>query len=477
MKIPKTFVYSGLAALTVSCAPKSSPDSKSEEDSGRPNILVFIADDAGMDFGCYGNNAIKTPNIDKMAAEGLKFENAFVTAPQCSPCRTAILSGKWAHTIGTEDLHVGIDSTTVLLPTYMQEAGYYTGLMLKHHIGEHGTDQFEYFNKESVWPDYYGTGEYDDKMMDYFRAFLDSSDTKPFFLWMGFIDPHRPFLDSKVEKNHAERVHDPADVIVPPYLNDNDSTREDLAQYYDEIHRMDKHIGWMMDELEKQGRLDNTLVIFFSDNGMPFPRAKMSLYDSGIKTPFIVWWKGKVQAGSTYNDLVTMVDLSPTIMDIVGIDIPEDWYGESIKNALFDQNVPGREYIFAERNWHGEYDYMRAIRTKEFKLIKYGLPEYGMQCDDQSLTGREMKRLYDAGELEEDEMRCYQKPDPDIELFNLDADPFELNNIADNEELNEIKGELLKEIEKWQEETRDHEPDVNKVGKSRKEIEALANQH
>ncbi len=397
----------------------------------------------------------------------MKYENAFVTAPQCSPCRTSILSGKFAHTIGTEDLHVGIDSSTVLLPTYLQDAGYYTGLMLKHHIGEHGTAQFEYFNEESVWPDYYGTGEYHNKMMDYFRAFLDSSDTKPFFLWMGFIDPHRPYLNSPREKNHAERVHNPADVIVPPYLDDNDSTRSDLAQYYDEIHRMDTHIGWMIAELEKQGKLDNTLVIFFSDNGMPFPRAKLTCYDSGIKTPFVVWWKNKIEAGTTYEDLVSLIDLSPTLLDVAGMETPDDMYGKSFMPTFFDQEEPGREYIFAERNKHNKYDYIRAIRTQEYKLIYYGLPKYGLYCDDDNPTGREMRRKYELGELEADETRCFNQFEPQIELFNIKNDPYELNNIADNEELAGIKDELLAELKKWQEETGDIEPDESRIGENK----------
>ncbi len=464
MDTQTAFYAAGLIVVACSCTPKDKDTVKQKDEFQKPNILVFIADDAGMDFGCYGNNAIKTPNIDKLAAEGLKFENAFVTAPQCSPCRTAILSGKFAHTIGTEDLHVGIDSVTTLLPTYLQDAGYYTGLMLKHHIGEHGTAQFQYFNKESVWPDYYGTGEYNEKMMDYFKAFLDSSDTNPFFLWMGFIDPHRPYLDSPREKYHAEQVHNPADVIVPPYLDDNDSTRSDLAQYYDEIHRMDTHIGWMIAELKKQGKLDNTLVIFFSDNGMPFPRAKMTCYDSGIKTPFIANWKGKIKAGTSYSDLVSLIDLSPTLLDLAGLKTPDDMYGQSFKDVFFDQNIPGRKYIFAERNKHGEYDYIRAIRTNNYKLIYYGLPNYGMHCDDDNPTGREMRRKYKQGKLETDETRCFIQPEPKIELFNIKNDPYELNNLADNSKLADIKEKLLTELKKWQEETGDIEPDESRIG-------------
>ena len=459
----KPSLYAATITLTViSCTPKENNNKDSQE---KPNILVFIADDAGMDFGCYGNSAIKTPNIDKLAAEGLKFENAFVTAPQCSPCRTSILSGKFAHTIGTEDLHTGIDSNTVLLPTYLKEAGYYTGLMLKHHIGEHGTAQFDYFNKESVWPDYYGTGEYNDKMMGIFRAFLDSSDTKPFFLWMGFIDPHRPFLDSPRKKNHAEQVHAPADVIVPPYLHDNDSTRADLAQYYDEIHRMDTHIGWMLEELKKQGKLDNTLVIFFSDNGMPFPRAKMTCYDSGIKVPFIAWWNGKIKPGSSYGDLTSLIDLSPTLMDVAGMKKPDDMYGKSILPVFSDQDEPGREYIFAERNKQNYYDYIRAVRTKEYKLIYNALPEYGLYCDEKNPTGRQMRRKYEKKQLNKIQIRCFENPEPEFELYNIKKDPYELNNLAGKPEMAKVEKDLLKVLEHWQMQTNDIEIDSSRFHK------------
>lgn len=454
--LKSTLCAAAVTSTVVSCVPEENDNNGSQE---KPNILVFIADDAGMDFGCYGNPAIKTPNIDKLAAEGMKFENAFVTAPQCSPCRTSILSGKFAHTIGTEELHTGIDSTTVLLPSYLKDAGYYTGLMLKHHIGEHGIAQFDYFNKESVWPEYYGTGEYNDKMMDYFRAFLDSSDTKPFFLWMGFIDPHRPYLDSPRKKNHAEQVHDPADVIVPPYLDDNDSTRSDLAQYYDEIHRMDTHIGWMLEELEKQGKLDNTLVIFFSDNGMPFPRAKMTCYDAGIKTPFIVRWKDKIKTGSTYEGLTSLIDLSPTLMDVAGMKKPDDMYGKSILPVFSNQDEPGREYIFAERNKQNYYDYIRAVRTKEYKLIYNALPEFGLYCDDNNPTGREMRRRFENDQLAHYGKRCFEKPEPELELYDIKEDPYELNNLADDPDMQEKKEKLLSVLKQWQKETGDFEAD------------------
>ena len=467
MKIKKTLTLTlGVAIAAHSCTPKKEKNNALQKEETKPNILVFIADDAGMDFGCYGNKVIKTPNIDRLAAEGLKYENAFVTAPQCSPCRTSILSGKFAHTIGTEDLHVGIDSTTVLLPTYLQEGGYYTGLMLKHHIGEHGTDQFQYFNDSSIWPDYYGTGAYHDKMMGYFEEFLNTAGDTPFFLWMGFVDPHRPYTDDKVLKNRAPEVHDPSKVIVPPYLDDNDSTRMDIAHYYDEIYRMDNHIGEMLDELKKRGKLDNTLVIFFSDNGMPFPRAKMTCYDSGIKTPFIAWWKNKIKAGTTYQELVSMIDLSPTILDVAGMNTPDDMYGKSFMPTFFDKDEPGREFIFAERNEHGEYDYIRAVRTKQYKLIYNGVPKYGLHCDEKNPTGREMRRRYERNELNSHEKHCFIQPEPKIELFDVQKDPYELNNLAGKPEVAEIEQNLIKVLKHWQIQTEDIEPDSSRFQKN-----------
>jgi arylsulfatase A-like enzyme len=185
-----------------------------------PNIVVFIADDAGMEYGCYGDTAAHTPNIDALASQGVRFTKAFLTSPQCSPSRTSMLSGQFAHTIGTEDLHTGIDSTTVLVPDYLKEAGYFSGLMLKGHIGKYGMAQFDWYD-EGFWPDWVRDNTWHDKALGNFNTFLDQAGDRPFFLWVGFVDPHRPYRIEDGQGGRAPAVNEPGQVSVPPYLVDS----------------------------------------------------------------------------------------------------------------------------------------------------------------------------------------------------------------------------------------------------------------
>lgn len=251
----------------------------------KPNIVVFLADDAGMDFGCYGNKNISTPNIDKIAKNGILFKNAFLTAPQSSPSRTSMLSGKFAHTIGTEDLHNGLNAETLILPTYLHRAGYVTASMLKTHWGPNGDKQFDVRIKGDYLPN---QRPLSDELFQNYNKFLDENKDKPFFIWVGFIDPHRPY-----NRNNTEQQNDPKKIQVPPYLVNSDKTKRDMADYYNEISRMDNNIGTMMDELDKRGLTDNTIFVFMSDNGMPFPRCKGTLYDSRHTNSSIIHVEGE----------------------------------------------------------------------------------------------------------------------------------------------------------------------------------------
>ena len=189
----------------------------------RPNVLIFIADDAGArHIGCYGNRAIRTPNIDRLAAEGLVCEKAMLTTSQCSSSRISILTGKYPHATGAEDLHMPMPPAHVTVPGHLRKAGYVTGHMGKVHEGPESDRQFDWYDA--------GFGE--------FEAFLDSAGSKPFFAWVAFHDPHRPF-----DADALAARHDPQSVEVPPYMADTPETRGDLARYYDEIGRMDGIVG------------------------------------------------------------------------------------------------------------------------------------------------------------------------------------------------------------------------------------------
>ncbi len=406
-----------------------------------PNVLVFVADDAGWnDFGIYGNEAITTPHIDRLAATGLRVASAFLTAPQCSPSRISILSGKYPHATGAEDLHMPLPDGEVLLPALLQDQGYFTGHMRKTHYGPNGERQFNWYAEA----------------IDDFPQFLDAAGSAPFFLWVGFRDPHRGY-----QAGAFDPPHDPADVLVPPFLADTPETRADLALYYDEIARMDQNIGRFMDVLTTRGLRDNTLVIFLSDNGMPFPAAKGTLYDAGIRTPLIFSWPSAIKAGTVAQGPVSVIDLAPTLLDLSGATPPATMHGESVRNLLEDPSVPGRPYVFSERNWHNCDEHMRSVRTARYKLIRNAyteLPHCTPADASRSPSWYSLIHMKKQGALTWPQQRIFQAPRPRIELYDLEKDPGEFNNVADEAAYAAVVNELTHVLDQWIDETGDFSP-------------------
>ena len=289
---------------------------------------MFIGDDLGWrDTGPYGNAAIRTPDIDRLARSGLRVERAFGTSPQCSPSRISILTGKYPHSTRTEDLHTPLPETERMLPSYLHARGYFTGHMAKTHYGPAAERQFRWYSARTA---------------ENFPDFLDAAGARPFLLWVGFHEPHRPYRHDAPAEPHA-----PASVKLPPHLADTPETRADLAVYYDAIARMDRGIGEMLAELERRNLRRSTLVVFLSDNGAPFPREKGTLYDSGTRTPLILSWPEVIPAGATYDrGLVSTVDLTPTILELAGIPAPRDMQGRSFRALLAEPAS------YAGRAWH-----------------------------------------------------------------------------------------------------------------------------
>ena len=407
----------------------------------KPNILVLVADDAGWrDFGCYGNEAIRTPNLDRLAQSGMLAENAFLTTPQCSPSRISILSGKYPHATGAEDLHTPMPVDQIIVPAYLKKAGYFTGHLRKTHYGPNAEKQFEWYSEN----------------VDDFALFLKSCGDRPFFLWVGFTDPHRPYSSGAIAP-----PHDPAKVEVPPYLADTPETRADLALYYDEISRLDGDAGRIINALEQHGRRENTLIVFLSDNGAPFPRAKGTLYDAGVKTPVIFSWPAVMASGTRYKGLLSVIDLAPTFLELAGIKPPADVQGKSLGGVLKNPALEGRTHVFSERNWHNCDEHIRSVRTLRYKLIRNAYTElpHGSPAD---ITGspswQSLKRLQKQGALTLPQRLLFQVPRPVIELYDLENDPWELDNVAGAPENAGRVRELTEVLDRWIEETGDFPP-------------------
>lgn len=417
-----------------------------------PNIVVFVADDVTWgDIGAMGHPVVKTPNLDALAEGGLLCTRAFLTTPQCSPSRISVLTGKYPHATGAEDLHMPMPDTERILPDYLRERGYFSGHMQKTHYGPHADAQFDWYSRN---------------LAEAFPEFLDGAGEQPFFLWVGFRDAHRPYAPNAISE-----PHEPDDVLVPPYLADTRETREDLALYYDEISRMDGVIGEMVGLLQERKLFENTIVIFFTDNGMPFPRAKGTLYDSGIGTPLIAAWPaGGVPQGVKFDGLVSLIDLAPTLLEAAGDTRPVTelgMQGRSMLEAWRDPSTPGRQYVFSERNWHNCDEHMRSLRTEKYKLIRNAyldLP-HGSPADvSMSPSFKALLAGKEEGALSPAQAMLFRAPRPRIELYDVQADPWETENLMETAEGIAIARELEAVLNAWGEMTGDFSPEYRRRG-------------
>ena len=417
------------------------------KDSKQPNFIVFIADDAAWDdSGAYGNTAIKTPNIDKMAEEGMLFANAMLTTSSCSPSRCSIMTGLYPHSTEAQELHMKLPADKVMFAGELQKAGYYTAAAGKWHIGPNRSEFDTIYHKTSK-----------SGCEHFVESIRNRPKDKPFFLWLASNDPHRVYFPNTIPE-----PHDPEEVIVPPFLHDNDSTRKDLALYYDEISRMDSFIGKVMAELKKQGEDENTIVIYMTDNGRPFPRCKTRMYNSGIKTPFIVRWPEKIKAGTVSESMVSSIDIAPTFVELAGGKIPEVFQGESFAKILEDVDYESRKYTFSEHNWHDYQSHERQVRSKKYLYVRNAFPELTASPPAdavRSITYQEMIRLKNEGKLTEEQMDSFIAPRSAEELFDVEKDPYQMNNVADDPAYAEALAEMRNALDKWIIDTDDKMPE------------------
>jgi N-sulfoglucosamine sulfohydrolase len=408
-----------------------------------PNFIVFIADDmAWDDCGAYGHRHIRTPNIDELAAGGLRFDNAYLTCSSCSPSRASIMTGRYPHnTGGAHQLHNPLPADQVIFPELLRKAGYYTASSGKWHLGNAAISSFD---------------KVETRMNRWIETLQQRPQNKPFFMWFAFTDPHRPYQPDTIGDPHT-----PEDVVVPPYLPDTPETRKDLALYYDEITRLDGVVGDVVAELERQQQTEQTLIVFMSDNGRPFPRCKTTVYTCGVKTPFIVKWPGQVRAGSTTDSLISAIDLAPTLLELAGAEQGPTFQGESFAPVLKDPLASVREYAFAEHNWHDFEDFQRATRDMRFNYIRTAwteLPNTPPADAVKSITFQKMHELRALGQLNAAQLNPYMTPRPEEELYDVQEDPNELHNLADDPRYAPILQRMRKVLDTWQAETDDQRP-------------------
>lgn len=423
--------------------------------ASRPNIILMIADNLGWrDLGCYGDPYVKSPNIDEMAEQGVRFENAFVTAPSCSPSRASIISGQAPHSVhvlGLTHLYPNYQMSPDVptLPRSLRDAGFCTAINGKWHVAPYKrTGPYGYQDHLTM---------FSIKKSDKARRFITANKKNPFYLEMNFMQTHRPALPGK---SHAYQMHpdfpvDPDSIRVPSYwgIPDWPEIREDVAAYYSRAACMDRIIGEVMDHLDAEGLAENTLVIFVSDNGPMYPGGIGACHDLGIGTPLLMRWPGGLPQGKVVDGLASTIDLMPTCLDAAGVQTPLSVQGRSLLPVSRDETSEVHEAIYAEMTYHVRFTPMRAIRTMDYKYIENLSPDpIGLDMCSRFEWAQRVAEL--PGQ------RCCV-PRPPEELYSIASDPNEKINLADNPEYTDIKNRLQQNLHQWREKTRDPFPDLS----------------
>ena len=396
----------------------------SAEANTQPNFVVFLLDDWGAgDASVYGNPDIKTPAIDSIAHAGIRFDNAFLTTSSCSASRASILTSRYPSQTGAPNLHDAIPKNSVLLSNPLKEHGYYTVSAGKWHTGSLVVSQFDkvIMSLSDANDTSGGSGA-----EDWLQVVKQRPKNKPFFLMLAANDPHPPYA----ELSEKSTYQDKSITVVPPYLLDSLVTQGAIAQYYNEIDRIDRHIGAVIKLLEQENILDNTYVFILSDNGAPFPRAKTTLYDSGIKTPFIVKGPG-IKPQQVYSELVSSLDLAPTILTLANVPVPPSMQGLSFDGVLEGKVEKTRNDIYAEQFNHGHTIHKKALRNKHYLYIENIINDGSHCLLEIAVMREELVELKKRSELSQEHGVCMRRKWPKRELYDVNKDPFSLTNLLD----------------------------------------------
>tara|TARA_R110002049_G_scaffold211595_2_gene382549 strand:+ start:87 stop:1835 length:1749 start_codon:yes stop_codon:yes gene_type:complete len=464
--------------LFTSCQSKKDDKEKETEISSamqlheRPNILWLVTEDMGAYIPPFGDSTIVTPNLIRLASEGVIYPNLYSASGVCAPSRAAIATGMYPSSIGANHMRVN---------SYMEQ----TGLKVYEAVPP---PEVKMISELLRMNGYYCTNNYKE---DYqFKAPITAWDesspyahwrnrtgNQPFFSVFNFTETHEsglfePYGFRHIETRHyhsgdttytwksgrmteAETpVHLPKNTkfSIPPYLPNTDVVRNDMWKLYNNIAEMDKQVGAVLKQLEDDGLLENTIIFFYGDHGGPLPRQKRLIYDSGLNTPMIIRFPKKLRAGTQDDQLVSFIDFAPTLLSLTGIEPPKHLQGHPFLGKY--QAKKERHYIHAAADRFDEVtDAIRAVRDKQFKYIRNYRPEQGYYLPlgyrEQIPTMQELLRLRDEGKLNDIQKQWFRDTKPEEELFDCKADPHELNNLAENPVYKEKLNELRTEMDSW----------------------------
>jgi len=421
------------------------------------NILLITSDDLGKQLSCYGDDIIETPNIDKLAKSGRMFHNGYVTQASCSSSRSSIMTGIYPHTNGQLGLaHRGfkLKEDYPNLPKVLKEKGYTTGIIGKLHVNPEKQFPFD-FNRKN-----YAQARNVELVASRVESFINMAGEKPFFMYLNYTDPHVKFY--REYEGHPLKKVNPVDVHAFNFKGVDDKEQlQRIADFYCCVRRLDEGVGMLQKVLKKHDVLKNTLIIFVGDHGAPFSRGKAACCESSVNVPYFVSCPKFVNKGQESGALVSTVDIFPTILDAVGIEIPHNVQGKSLLPVLKNETDKVRNFLYTEFNYHGKsinsFYPRRAVRDSKYKLV-LNLPSPYIP---NGITGIDGDKAYVYSQTEKydgtwvREVFDRLKNPPKVELFDLDNDPYEKNDLSENASLKSKKDELLANVLKWMKETDD----------------------
>jgi uncharacterized sulfatase len=453
-----------LAIVFAGLAPCEASSQAAPAAPARPNILWISTEDISPDLGAYGDEYAVTPTLDQLAREGVRYTNAFSVAPVCAPSRSSIISAMYPTTIGSMHMRskavppAGVKAFT----EYLRAAGYYCTNNSKTDYNFEAPPSHR--PPDTVWDE--------SSNQAHWRNRPDPN--QPFFAVFNILTTHESQI--RVDEAQFAKItagltpgmrHDATRAHLPPYYPDTPIVRTDWARYYDLVSAMDGQVKAILKQLEDDGLADRTVVFFWGDHGRGLPRGKRFIYDSGIKVPLIVRWPGTIAPGSVADDLVSLMDLGPTVLKIAGVPVPTYMQGR----AFLGPGKPApRQYVFAHRDRMDEaYDMMRAVRDRQYKYIRNFNPgrPYAQYIDymEQMPTMREWRRLYkdhmnalgpDYGKaLNSVQLLFFSPEKPAEELYDVVQDPYEVRNLAGSAAHQAVLTRMRQALNDWQKETAD----------------------
>ncbi len=410
----------------------------------RPNILWIVCEDISPYIGAYGDDEVKTPNIDQLARDGIRYTHVYTVAGVSAPSRSGIITGMYPTSIGTQHMRTGgdpkyqpvppysavIPEYVKCFPEYLRMAGYY--------CTNNEKQDYQFTPPVTVW-DENGPA----------ASFINRPADKPFFAVYNFFITH----ESQIFSRHDSLLVDPASVTVPPIYPDTKTVRHDIARMLTNIERMDSEVGELLAMLKKDGAYDNTIIFFYSDHGGVLPWMKREILERGTHIPFVVRFPGNKDAGSVNDDLINSVDFAPTVLSLAGVTVPDYMQGQAFLGS--QKSDTPRKYVFAARDrMDTEYDRVRMVRDKHFRYLYNYYPERPYYQNIEYRLGipmmKELLKLRDEGKLDTIQSKWFSTK-PVEELYDVDADPWETKNLVNDPKYRAKLNELREAFRKWNE--------------------------